>query len=52
MSKTFRCRHRVDLTAVEVPAVLGIIALYYGLFSLGGILTHISPEWVGSRFRL
>jgi len=34
-----------------VPAML-IITSYYGLFSLGGLLTHISPQWMGRRFRL
>jgi len=34
-----------------VPAML-IILSYYGLFSLGGLMTHISPEAMGRRFRL
>jgi hypothetical protein len=52
VSNTFRHRRRVDLKITEVPAVLGIIGLYYGLFSVGGILTHLNPNGIGSRFRL
>ena len=51
-SRTFHHWRRVDLKAVEIPAVLGIIGLYYGLWSFGGILTHLSPNGIGSRFRL
>lgn len=52
VANTFCYRLRVDLKVIDVPAVLAIIGLYYGLFSLGGILTHLSPEGMGSRFRL
>jgi hypothetical protein len=52
VSNTFRYRRRVDLDRMQVPGALAIIAIYYGFFSLGGLLTHLSPEGIGSRFRL
>ena len=36
----------------ELPAVLAICASYYGLFALGGVMTHVSPEAMGHRFRV
>ena len=44
-------RHRVGLPWWQVPASLAIIGVYYGLFALGGILTHLDPEAMGRRFR-
>jgi len=48
------CRHwrEVGLEPLEIAPTLLIIFSYYGLFSLGGLLTHISPEFMGRRFRL
>ena len=45
-------RQRVGLPWWQVPAALAIMSTYYGFFALGGILTHISPEAMGRRFRL
>ena len=45
-------RKRVGLPWWQVPASLVILTTYYGFFALGGILTHISPEAMGRRFRL
>jgi len=45
-------RQRVGLPWWQVPASLAIMSTYYGFFALGGILTHISPEAMGRRFRL
>jgi hypothetical protein len=47
-----RYRHRVGLRLWELPAAMAICSSYYFLFALGGVLTHISPEWMGSRFRV
>jgi hypothetical protein len=49
---TFFERHRVGLPWWQVPAPLVIMGVYYGLFALGGILTHVSPAAMGRRFRL
>jgi hypothetical protein len=49
---TFFDRHRVGLAWWQIPASLAIISAYYGFFALGGILTHLSPEAMGRRFRL
>lgn len=52
LKRTYAHWRDVGLKRWEViPAVL-IMGSYYGLFSLGGILTHISPEKMGRRFRL
>jgi hypothetical protein len=47
-----RHRHRVGLRVWELPAAMAICASYYSFFALGGVLTHISPEWMGRRFRV
>ncbi|MGR8981646.1 MAG: glycosyltransferase family 2 protein [Gammaproteobacteria bacterium] len=44
--------HKVGLQRFEtVPAII-IMGCYYLFFSLGGIMTHISPEFMGRHFRL
>jgi len=52
VKNTFLHRQRVGLPWWQVPASLAILSAYYGFFALGGILTHISPEAMGRRFRL
>jgi len=42
----------VGLSRSEVLPAVFIQGCYYGLFSLGGILTHLSPDVMGRRFRL
>jgi hypothetical protein len=51
-SNTFRERRRVGLPWWQVPGSLAVIATYYGFFALGGLLTHVSPQAMGRRFRL
>lgn len=49
---TFQNWRAVGLRPLEViPATL-IIFAYYALFSLGGLLTHVSPQVMGRHFRL
>ncbi|MBX3025482.1 glycosyltransferase [bacterium] len=43
---------RVGLRAWELPVMLAICGGYYGLSALGGVLTHLSPEAMGRRFRV
>jgi len=50
--RTFRCWRQVGLRIWELPAVLAIISAYYGFFALGGLFTHVSPNGMGSRFRV
>ena len=49
---TARYGRRVGMRPWELPAVLAICASYYGLFALGGVMTHVSPEAMGQRFRV
>lgn len=52
ISNTLNNWRKVGLKLYEtVPAIL-IITSYYFFFSLGGILTHISPKIMGRHFRL
>ena len=51
-NQTFREWRRVGLKPWEVPAVLAICTAYYGCFALGGLLAHVSPAILGSRFRV
>jgi len=48
------CRHarRVGLRPWELPAALAICSSYYAFFALGGVLTHVSPQAMGRRFRV
>ena len=52
LKRTYAHWRDVGLRRWEVIPVVFILGSYYGLFSLGGILTHISPEKMGRRFRL
>ena len=52
VTRTFHLRREVELRAIEIPVVLAIITTYFSLFSLGGVLTHLSPTAMGHRFRL
>jgi hypothetical protein len=49
---SFRERERVGLEAWQIPASLAINGIYYFFFALGGVLTHVSPEAMGRRFRV
>ena len=50
--RTFRYGPRVGLKPWELPAALAITSSYYAFFALGGVLTHLSPEAMGRRFRV
>jgi hypothetical protein len=50
--RTFRYANQVGLQPWEIPAALAITSTYYGFFALGGVLTHVSPEAMGRRFRV
>lgn len=52
VARTARHGRRVGLRPWELPAVLAICGGYYGLSALGGVLTHLSPEAMGRRFRV
>lgn len=43
---------RVGLGRLEVIPATAIMLCYYTLFSLGGLLTHLSPKIMGRHFRL
>jgi hypothetical protein len=49
---TFVYRRHVGLKPWEVPGVLGVITLFYSIWMLGGLMTHISPEAMGRQFRV
>jgi glycosyltransferase involved in cell wall biosynthesis len=51
-SNTSRYWRKVGLRRPEVIPAMLIILSYYSLFSLGGLLTHVSPEIMGRHFRL
>ncbi len=51
-ARTFRHASDVGVKFWQVPAVLTIISCYYAFFAAGGLLTHISPEAMGRRFRV
>jgi hypothetical protein len=50
--RTFCHWKRVGLRRRELPAVLAIVAGYYGFFALGGVLTHLHPDAMARRFRV
>ena len=50
--RTFRYARQVGLQPWEIPAALAITSTYYGFFALGGVLTHVSPDTMGRRFRV
>lgn len=50
--ETARSWRRVGLKPWEIPAALAICSAYYGFFALGGVLTHVSPQAMGRRFRV
>lgn len=50
--RTLRYGHRVGLPLWEVPYSFTVTGTYHTFFALGGILTHISPEMMGRRFRV
>jgi hypothetical protein len=45
-------RRQIGLRFWELPAAIAICSTYYLLFALGGVLTHVAPEWMGRRFRV
>jgi hypothetical protein len=47
-----RYRHRVGLRPWEIPPAMAICTSYYLFFALGGVLTHVSPQTMGRRFRV
>jgi hypothetical protein len=49
---TFRYRRRVNLKLWQVPAVLGVLTGFYGIWFAGALLTHIRPAAMGRRFRV
>ncbi len=50
--RAVRDRRRVGLRPWELPAALAICATYYGFSALGGVMTHVSPDAMGRRFRV
>jgi hypothetical protein len=50
--RTRRHWRTVGLRRAEVPVALAIMCLYYGTMALGGALTHVSPGFMGRRFRV
>lgn len=50
--QTLRHRRDVGLETWQVPAVFAICSTYYGVFALGGVLTYLSPEFMGRSFRV
>lgn len=42
----------VGLRRAAVPVALAIMCVYYGTMALGGVLTHVSPDFMGRRFRV
>ncbi len=52
LSRTARHWRSVGLRPWQVPAAVAIFGAYYALFSLGGLLTHASPAFMGRRFRV
>jgi hypothetical protein len=51
-ARTFAHWRTVGLRRRDVPAALLIISAYYGLFALGGVLTHVHPAVMGRHFRV
>jgi glycosyl transferase family 2 len=52
LARTARHWRSVGLRPWQVPAAVAIFSAYYALFSLGGLLTHASPAFMGRRFRV
>lgn len=52
ISNTMRHWRSVGLRFPEIVPVTLILMSYYGLFSLGGLATHVSPGFMGRHFRL
>jgi hypothetical protein len=50
--RTLRYAREVGLQPWAIPAAIAITSTYYGFFALGGVLTHLSPEMMGRRFRV
>ncbi|MEO6027232.1 MAG: glycosyltransferase [Candidatus Binatia bacterium] len=50
--RTLRYAGEIGLQPWAIPAALAITSTYYGFFALGGVLTHLSPEMMGRRFRV
>jgi hypothetical protein len=48
----FRSWREVGLKPWEVPGALTVIAGYHVCFALSGLLTHVSPDQMGRRFRV
>jgi hypothetical protein len=49
---TFRYHRRVGLKLWQVPAALGILTGFYGIWFAGALFTHIRPAAMGHRFRV
>jgi hypothetical protein len=50
--RLLRYGRRVGLRLWELPAALAICFSYHAFFALGGLLTHVSPQSMGRRFRV
>lgn len=51
-ARTLRHGRRVGLAPWQVPPVLAIQTLYYGVFALGGVLTFVHPDAMTRHFRV
>lgn len=49
---TFRYRRRVGLGLWQVPAALGVLTGFYGIWFARALLTHIRPAAMGRRFQV
>ena len=50
--KTFRDGRRVGIKFWQVPVVLSILTTFYGIWFVGGCMTHISPSGMSRRFQV
>lgn len=48
------CRYadRVGLRPWQIPSAMAICSSYYAFFALGGWMTHVNPQAMGTRFRV
>jgi hypothetical protein len=47
-----RYHRRYQLALWEVPAALAVSWLYYSVFLVGEILTHVAPDYAKKSFRV
>ena len=52
LARTARYRREVGASWRQVPLIASVIAAYYVVFAVGGVLTHVSPAAMARRFRV